>query len=116
MDSENRRTVVRVGHPERRRGMSLADLDGLAQRAVVRAHVRGVMRDEMAPYLAHRLRLAGSELPRFEPPSVEAIFQFTSGLLRKTNLLAHHAVIAAAIAKAKSISTKRVQAALQDVA
>jgi general secretion pathway protein A len=115
MDSENRLTVVLVGHPELRRRMGMAALDALSQRIVVRANVRGLTRDEMGPYLTHRLRLAGCELPLFDPPAVEAIFQASSGLPRKANLLAHHALFAAAIQKAKSINTEHVQAAMQEV-
>jgi general secretion pathway protein A len=116
MDSENRLTLVLVGHPELRRRMSMAALDALAQRIVVRANVRGLARDEMGPYLAHRLKLAGSELPLFEPPTVEAIYQAASGLPRKANNLAHHSLFAAAIGKAKTVTTEHVQAALQEVA
>jgi general secretion pathway protein A len=116
MDSENRLTVVLVGHPELRRRMSMAALDAFNQRVVVKAHVRGLTRDEMGPYLAHRLHLAGTDLPLFEPPTVEAIYQASSGLPRKANGLAHHALFAAAIAKAKTVTTEHVQAALQEVA
>ena len=116
MDSENRLTVVLVGHPELRRRMSMAALDALAQRVVVRAHARGLTRDEMGPYLIHRLRLAGTELPLFDAPTTEAIYQASSGLLRKANALAHHALFAAAIAKSKSVTTEHLQAALQEVA
>jgi type II secretory pathway predicted ATPase ExeA len=70
----------------------------------------------MGPYLAHRLRLAGSELPLFEPSTVEAIFQAASGLPRKANGLAHHALFAAAIGKAKSVTTEHVQTAMHEVA
>ena len=38
-------------------------------------------------YLGHRLRLAGAELPLFQPAAAEALFQATSGLPRKINLL-----------------------------
>ena len=65
--------------------------------------------------LVHRLRLAGCELPLFETPAVEAIFQAASGLPRRANALAHHALFAAAIQKAKSINTEHVQAAMQEV-
>jgi general secretion pathway protein A len=116
MDSENRLTMVLVGHPELRRRMSMAALDALAQRIVVRANVRGLARDEMGAYLAHRLKLAGCELPLFEQPTVEAIYQASSGLPRKANSLAHHSLFAAAIARAKSVTTEHVQAALQEVA
>ncbi|HMO11307.1 MAG TPA: AAA family ATPase, partial [Actinotalea sp.] len=116
MDSENRLCVVLVGHPGLRRRLNMAALDALAQRVVVRAHVRGIAREELAPYLEHRLRLAGCELPLFEPPSVEAIFQASNALPRRVNLLAHQALFAAAIARAKSITTEHIQAALQEVA
>ncbi len=114
MDSENRLTLVLVGHPELRRRMAMAALDALAQRTVVRANVRGLARDEMAPYLAHRLRLAGTELPLFEPSAAEAIYQASSGLPRKANAFAHHALFAAAIGKAKSVTTEHVQAAMPE--
>ena len=82
----------------------------------MRAHARGLTRDDTAPYLQHRLRLAGTELPLFEPATVEAIFQAASGLPRKINSLAHHALIAAAIARARSVTTEHLQAALQEIA
>jgi type II secretory pathway predicted ATPase ExeA len=116
MDSENRLCVILVGHPGLRRRLAMAALDALAQRIVVRAHVRGVSREELGPYLEHRLRLAGCELPLFEPPTVEAIFQASNALPRRINLLAHHALFAAALAKAKTVTTEHIQAALQEVA
>ncbi len=117
MDSENRLTVVLVGHPELRRRMSMAALDALAQRIVVRAHgARPAARGEWDRTSQHRLRLAGTELPLFEAPTVEAIYQASSGLPRKANGLAHHALFAAAIAKAKAVTTEHVQMAMQEVA
>jgi len=53
--------------------------ESLAQRIVVRYHLAGLEREEVPGYLTHRLRLAGCELPLFEPPAVEALFQATRG-------------------------------------
>jgi type II secretory pathway predicted ATPase ExeA len=116
MDSENRLCLVLVGHPELRRRLNMAAHEALSQRIVVRAHVTGLAREEIAPYLAHRLRLAGTELPLFELAAQEAIFQAASGLPRKVNSLAHHSLFAAAIARAKTVNTEHVQAALKEVA
>jgi type II secretory pathway predicted ATPase ExeA len=116
MDSENRLCVVLVGQPGLRRRLNMAALDALAQRVVVRTHVHGIARDELPPYLEHRLRLAGCELPLFEPSAVEALFQASNAMPRRVNLLAHHALFAAAIARAKSINTEHIQAALREVA
>ena len=73
-------------------------------------------REELPAYLAHRLRLAGTELPLFDPSAQEAIFQATGGLPRKVDLLAHHALMAAARARAKAVTAEHVAAALPEVA
>ncbi len=57
--------------------------ESLAQRFFVRHHLAGLDRDELDAYLTHRLRLAGCELPLFEPPAVEALFQRARGLPRQ---------------------------------
>ena len=80
----------------------------------IRYHLGGLGREELPAYLAHRLRLAACELPLFEPPAVEAIFQATQALPRKVNRLAHYALTAAAIAKAKAVTVEHVQAALTE--
>jgi type II secretory pathway predicted ATPase ExeA len=83
---------------------------------VVRHHLAGLARDELPLYLGHLLRLAGIELPLFDVSAAEALFQATNGLPRKVNLLAHHALMAAALTKAKAASAEHVQAALPEAA
>jgi type II secretory pathway predicted ATPase ExeA len=116
MDSDNRLGLLFVGHPELRRRLGLAAHEALSQRIVVRHHLAGLLREELPGYLVHLLRRAGTEMPLFEPAALEAVFQATSGLPRKVNLLAHHALMAAALARAKAVSIEHVQAALPEVA
>jgi hypothetical protein len=54
-------------------------------------------------------------MPLFEASAVEALFQATSGLLRKVNLLAHHSLNAAALVKARAATAEHVQAAMAEV-
>lgn len=115
MDSENRLALLFVAHPELRRRLGLAAHEALAQRIVVRMHIPGLQRDELEPYLLHLLRRAGTELPLFEPAAIEAIFQATRALPRKVNQLAHYALFAAAVAKAKSVTAEHVTTALEEV-
>lgn len=115
MDSENRLCLLLVGLTELRRRLSMAVHESLAQRIVVRHHLTGLTREELPHYLAHRLQLAGCELPLFEPPAIEALFQATQGMPRKVNRLAHYALSAAAIAKAKQVTSEHVQAAREEV-
>lgn len=115
MDSQNRLCLLFIGQGELRRRLSMAVHEALSQRIVVRHHFSGLDRSELPLYLTHLLRLAGTELPLFEAPALEAIFQATSGLPRKVNLLAHHALLAAAIAKAKAVTAEHVQTAMPEV-
>ena len=63
----------------------------LTQRLVIRHRYTGRDRDEVDAYLAHRLRLAGCELPLSQAPAVEALFQCARGLPCQTNRIAHYA-------------------------
>lgn len=115
MDSENRLCLLLIGQPELRRRLSMAVHEALAQRIVVRYHIGGLARDEVPDYLTHRLRLAGTELPLFDPPAQEALFQIAGGKLRKLNLLAHHCLFAAAADNAKSVTDEHVAKARPEV-
>lgn len=115
MDSLNRLCLVLVGHVELRRRIAMAVHEALNQRVVVRYHLPGLTRDELPSYLAHLLRLGGTELQLFEPAAVEAIFQATGGLPRKVNLLCHHALMAAGLARAKTVGIDQVQAAVTEL-
>jgi type II secretory pathway predicted ATPase ExeA len=115
MDAERRLTLLFVGLTELRRRLSMAVHESLAQRLVVRHHLTGLTREELPGYLAHRLTLAGSTLPLFEPAAIEALFQATHGLPRKINRIAHYALSAAALGKAKQVRVEHLQAALDEL-
>ena len=115
MDAERRLCMLLVGLTELRRRLSMAVHESLSQRLVVRHHIGSLARDEIDAYLAHRLRLAGSELPLFEPPAVEALFQASRGLPRRINRIAHYALSAAAIAKTRTVDAEHMQHAVDEL-
>ena len=115
MDSQNRLCLILVGQGELRRRLSMAVHEALSQRIIVRHHLAGLTREELPLYLSHLLRLAGTEVPLFEPAALEAIFHATVGMPRRVNQLSHHALTAAALTKAKTVSAEHVQAALPEV-
>jgi type II secretory pathway predicted ATPase ExeA len=114
MDSESRLGLLFCGQSELRRRVAMAVHEALRQRIVVRYHLPPLSREETAQYLTHLLRRAGTELPLFEPAAVEAIFQATGGLPRRINGLAHHTLLAAAVAKAKIATADHGQAAISE--
>jgi len=115
MDSDNRLCLLLVGLTELRRRLAMAVHESLAQRIVVRYHLGGLSREELPDYLTHRLRLAGCELPLFEPAAVEALFQATQGLPRNIGRLAHYALTAAAQQKHHTVNVEHLQLALEEL-
>jgi len=112
MDAENRLCLLLVGQSELRRRLAMSVYEALSQRIVVRYHLPGLTRDELPKYLEHLLRLAGVELSLFEPAAIEAVYGATHGLPRKVNLLAHHALLAGAASRSKTINIDHIQAAM----
>ena len=115
MDSHSRLGLLLIGHPELRRRLSMSVHEALSQRVIVRSHLSGLTREELPTYLAHHLRLAGTELQLFEPAAVEALYQASQGLPRRVNTLAHHCLIASALARCRTVTAEHVQAALAEV-
>ena len=115
MDSENRLCLLLVGLTELRRRLAMAVHESLSQRLVVRHHLAGIDSEELDDYLAHRLRLAGCELPLFEPPAVEALFQSARGLPRLINRIAHYALTAAAVKGTRTVSAEHLEHAVAEL-
>ena len=115
MDSENRLCLLLVGLTELRRRLAMSCHESLAQRLVVRHHLAGLDREELHAYLAHRLRLAGCELPLFDPPAVEALSQSTRGLPRRINRTAHYALTAAAANGARTVTAGHIEHAVAEL-
>ena len=115
MDSENRLCLLFVGLTDLRRRMGMSANESLDQRIVMRFHLDGLKRQELDEYLAHRLHGAGCELPLFEQPATEAIFQATRALPRKINRLAHYALTAAAAQNAKTVTEEHVATAMTEI-
>ena len=115
LDSERRLCLLLVGQSELRRRMAMAHHEAFAQRVVVRYHLAGLQREELEPYLAHALQRAGCELPLFEPPACQALFQASHGLPRMVSSLAHYALAAAALDKARTVTAEHVQGACEEL-
>lgn len=115
MDSQNRLCLLFCGQTELRRRLGMAVHEALNQRIVIRYHLPSLTREETGAYVTHLLRRAGTEMPLFEPAALESLFQATKGLPRRINQLAHHGLIAAALAKAKCVTADHIAAALPEV-
>ena len=87
----------------------------LASRVVGRGHLEGLRLKEMAGYIAHHLEIAGIREHLFSEEAVLAIHQGSGGLLRRANILARGALIAAATEKCNVVAGEHVRIASTEV-
>ena len=115
MDAERCLCLLLSGLSSLRKRLAMAVHESLGQRIAVQHQLSGLARDELEPYLAHRLHLAGCDLPLFDPNALEALFQASRGLPRQVDRIAHFALAAAACAQARQVSAEQLEQACAEV-
>ena len=80
--------VILVGQPQLNAMLDSPELEQLVQRVRLRFHVRPLTLDEMAEYIAHRLKVAGAtRTDLFTPETMPVIYKYTGGVPRLINTL-----------------------------
>ncbi|MBL8492008.1 MAG: AAA family ATPase [Rhodocyclaceae bacterium] len=98
LETEKRKLVqiVLFGQPELDAKLADPSARQLRQRITFHYRLGGLKRDEVAQYLAHRLRVAGYRgHPLFSGPSLRVLHRSSRGTPRVINILAHKALLAA---------------------
>jgi general secretion pathway protein A len=114
-DSRDDLTVVLCGHPQLEANLRLAINEALAQRIVVRLHLRSLHPEEVDGYLRFRLELAGRTAKLFLPEASEAIARAARGIPRLVDRLAEHFMLIALRSKRTEIDTEVVTEAIDEV-
>jgi len=83
----------------------------LASRIVGRSHMDSLKLKDMKGYIEHHLRLAGTDKPIFAEEAILAIHQNSGGLLRRANIIARGAMMAAAMEKSQIVSGEHIRLA-----
>jgi type II secretory pathway predicted ATPase ExeA len=87
----------------------------LASRIVAKSHLEALALAEMTAYLDHHLKVAGVSHGLFVENTAQAIHQGSGGFLRKANLLARGALIAAAREKSQLVTAEHVRLAATEL-
>src|SRR5262245_32539021 len=107
--------VVLVGQIGLRERLGEPGLAQLAQRVVVDYHLEPLERDETAPYIRHRLRVAGNTNDElFDNDACDALHQHSRGVPRLVNLLCDFALVYGFSARACSIGRELVEEVARD--
>jgi len=88
--------IVLTGQPELRETLRSPDLRQLRQRIAIDHHVRPLRRDEVLPFLRHRIDVAGGKYDEIFGPGVDRIvYAFSAGCPRLMLVLADRCLVAA---------------------
>jgi general secretion pathway protein A len=88
--------IVLTGQPELIRKLASPGLRQLRQRIAVEHHMEPLTAEQVHPYLAHRIEVAGGRFEEIFEPGVESVFYwFSQGCPRLISLLADRVMLAA---------------------
>ena len=88
MDSAAFLSVVLVGLPELKERLGRNVLSSLSTRLPTRVHLEPLGVEDVADYIAHRMRVAGATAEVFSRDAVLSIREATGGVMRKIDVLA----------------------------
>ncbi len=115
LDAVRHFTLVLCGHEDLEGRLRTSWLAPLRQRISTWVRLGTLAEEETARYLVHRLKIAGVPADLFAPPAVFALHQLSGGLPRLLDRLAHHALIACALAAATRVTEEHVRLAAEEV-
>jgi general secretion pathway protein A len=104
--------AVLLGQPEL--SARVARIPQVAQRVVVRYHMRPMGPDEVDAYVAHRTRVAGSPRRLFTRRAATALHEETGGIPRLVNLLGANALFVGAARGEEQIGADTVRDVAED--
>lgn len=109
--------IVLLGQPEFRAALNGSDgLEQLRQRVIAVHHLDPMGREEVGPYMAHRLALAGWRgNPDFTPDAIDALYRGSDGVPRRLNQLAARVMLQGAVEKLDVIDGRTVDLVAADI-
>jgi len=117
LETESRKLiqVVLFGQPELDEMLQSERLRQLRQRITFSYTLRALSKDELAAYVEHRMKTAGHQgRPVFTSSAIKALFKYSKGIPRLTNIMCHKALMLAYGAGIHEIKQKQILAAAKD--
>ncbi len=98
-----------IGQPELRDMLLSRSLEQLRQRVIASYHLGHMYRDETRRYIEFRLRKVGwQDNPSFDDDAFDEVYQWTTGIPRRINLLCNRLLLATYLAEAQRITAPDV--------
>ncbi len=108
--------IILVGQPQLRDKLNLPSMLQLRQRISVRFHLTPLEKNEILPYVRHRLGVAGSEGDiTFSPEALEMISSYSKGIPRLVNLVCDKSLLFGFVRETKFIDGDLVDQSIKEI-
>ena len=115
-DKEKLFQIVLVGQPELRERLREPSLAQLHQRIGVRYHMTPLDGDEVADYILHRLKVAGSRGDiLFTEGALRGILEYSQGVPRLINIVCDKALLFAFVQETRTVDEAILQRSVNEV-
>jgi general secretion pathway protein A len=108
-------TLILVGQPELQDTLAQHGMRQLDQRITARFHIPAMTKQQLGPYLQHRLVQAGCEQSLFDRSAIVAIWQGSQGIPRLINSIADRALLGTYATGKKSVNSVIAKQAISEV-
>ncbi len=110
--------IFLLGQPEfRERVKAAPELEQLRQRVIATHHLEPMQANEIAPYIAHRLTVAGWRgTPQFTVDACAALYRATDGVPRRLNTLLARVMLFGAVEDLTAIDAPAIASVIEDLA
>ena len=110
-DEQKLLQIILIGQPELRQRLAAPEMEQLNQRITARFHLQAFTKQEVAAYIAHRLKVAESDPELFSQRNIDCIYKKTKGVPRLINVLCDRSLLGAFVQKKKTISNEIIKKA-----
>ena len=107
--------IILIGQPELMVMLRQPELRQVAQRIVARYHLGKLTRLEVAAYVAHRLRVSGTQTPILPYALIGTLYKLTGGVPRLINLVCDRALLGTYVQRGMQVTTKTLKQAAAEV-
>jgi general secretion pathway protein A len=107
--------IILIGQPELQDMLKQPEMRQVAQRVVAHYHLTGLTRDEVAAYVRHRLRIAGTTAPLFPDKVLARTYRLTRGIPRLVNLVCDRALLGTYVQGRQQVDLETLTRAAREV-
>ncbi|PCJ46880.1 MAG: hypothetical protein COA99_02045 [Moraxellaceae bacterium] len=109
--------IILLGQPELQDIFLKPELRQLNQRVTARFHLDALSKEEISPYVYHRLAVSGCAIPEvvFPEKSIQKLYSLSKGIPRVINLICDRSLLGAYAENKKIVDTRLLQIAAREI-